>query len=83
MNAFFALADTQISAPAKTRARAAEKQLSRQRALQIFPGSYSLFARKRDHGRAQAALIASTPITGFPSARKSTAGGADLLQPDM
>lgn len=35
-----------------------EKEASRQRALEIFPASYALLARKLDHGRAEAALVA-------------------------
>jgi Holliday junction resolvasome RuvABC endonuclease subunit len=36
----------------------AEKEASRQRALQLFPSAHALLARKMDHGRAEAALIA-------------------------
>jgi crossover junction endodeoxyribonuclease RuvC len=35
-----------------------DKEAARQRALEIFPDSHALLARKRDHGRAEAALIA-------------------------
>jgi crossover junction endodeoxyribonuclease RuvC len=35
-----------------------EKEASRQRALEIFPASHALLARKLDHGRAEAALVA-------------------------
>ena len=35
-----------------------EKEASRQRALEIFPASHALLARKLDHGRAEASLIA-------------------------
>ena len=38
--------------------RGGEKEASRQRALQLFPGAHALLARKKDHGRAEAALIA-------------------------
>jgi crossover junction endodeoxyribonuclease RuvC len=38
--------------------RGKDKELSRQRALQLFPAAHSLLARKKDHGRAEAALIA-------------------------
>lgn len=41
-----------------------EKESSRQRALQLFPKAHSFFARKLDHGRAEAALIALTYV-GF------------------
>jgi Holliday junction resolvasome RuvABC endonuclease subunit len=39
-----------------------DKETSRQRALMIFPAAHSLLARKMDHGRAEAALIALTEI---------------------
>ena len=35
-----------------------DKEAARQRALELFPGAHSLLARKRDHGRAEAILIA-------------------------
>jgi crossover junction endodeoxyribonuclease RuvC len=35
-----------------------DKEGARQRALQLFPAAHVLLARKRDHGRAEAALIA-------------------------
>jgi hypothetical protein len=35
-----------------------DKERSRQRALELFPAAHELLARKRDHGRAEAALIA-------------------------
>jgi Holliday junction resolvasome RuvABC endonuclease subunit len=38
--------------------RGGEKEVSRQRALQLFPTAHALFARRKDHGRAEAALIA-------------------------
>jgi crossover junction endodeoxyribonuclease RuvC len=38
--------------------RGGDKETSRQRALQLFPSAHALLARKRDHGRAEAALIA-------------------------
>ena len=40
--------------------RGADKELSRQRALQLFPAAHTLFALKKHHGRAEAALIALT-----------------------
>jgi Holliday junction resolvasome RuvABC endonuclease subunit len=40
--------------------RGGEKEASRQRALMLFPSSHTLFARKKDHGRAEAAVIALT-----------------------
>jgi Holliday junction resolvasome RuvABC endonuclease subunit len=38
--------------------RGGNKEGGRQRALQLFPGAHVLLARKKDHGRAEAALIA-------------------------
>jgi Holliday junction resolvasome RuvABC endonuclease subunit len=40
--------------------RGGDKESARQLALQIFPAAHLLFARKKDHGRAEAALIALT-----------------------
>jgi crossover junction endodeoxyribonuclease RuvC len=42
-----------------------DKEGARQRALQLFPAAHALLARKKDHGRAEAALIALTPIQGI------------------
>jgi crossover junction endodeoxyribonuclease RuvC len=36
----------------------ADKEQSRQRALQLFPSAHALLARKKNHGKAEAALIA-------------------------
>jgi crossover junction endodeoxyribonuclease RuvC len=38
--------------------RGGEKEASRQRALMLFPAAHALLARKKDHGRGEAALIA-------------------------
>jgi len=38
--------------------RGGDKESSRQLAIQLFPTSHALFARKLDHGRAEACLIA-------------------------
>jgi Holliday junction resolvasome RuvABC endonuclease subunit len=38
--------------------RGGDKEGSRQRALMLFPAAHALLARKKDHGRAEAALIA-------------------------
>jgi crossover junction endodeoxyribonuclease RuvC len=40
--------------------RGGDKEGARQRALQLFPTAHALLARKMDHGRAEAALIALT-----------------------
>ena len=42
--------------------RGGDKESARQRALQLFPTAHALLARKRDHGRAEAALIALTTV---------------------
>jgi crossover junction endodeoxyribonuclease RuvC len=42
-----------------------DKEASRQRVLQLFPAAHKLFARKLDHQRAEAVLIALTPIPGI------------------
>ena len=38
--------------------RGGDKESGRQRALQLFPAAHALLAHKKDHGRAEAALIA-------------------------
>jgi crossover junction endodeoxyribonuclease RuvC len=38
--------------------RGGDKESSRQRAMQLFPAAHALLARKMDHGRAEAALMA-------------------------
>jgi crossover junction endodeoxyribonuclease RuvC len=43
--------------------RGSDKEAGRQRALQLFPAAHALLARKMDHGRAEAALIA---LAGTP-----------------
>ena len=46
--------------------RGGDKEAARQRALQLFPAAHALLARRKDHGRGEAALIAlygSTLIT--------------------
>jgi crossover junction endodeoxyribonuclease RuvC len=47
------------------RLRGKEKEAARQRALELFPAAHALLARKRDHGRAEAALIALFGLKGF------------------
>ena len=46
-----------------------DKEAARQRALQLFPKHHSLFSRKKDHGRADAALIA-VAMEGSRSTRR-------------
>jgi crossover junction endodeoxyribonuclease RuvC len=40
------------------RLRGGDKEGGRQRALQLFPAAHALLARRKDHGRAEASLIA-------------------------
>jgi len=53
--------------------RGGDKEASRQRALQLFPAAHARLARKKDHGRAEAALIAIVPIQGMCSGRAERA----------
>jgi crossover junction endodeoxyribonuclease RuvC len=52
--------------------RGGDKEAGRQRALQLFPTAHELLARKKDHGRAEAALIA---LAGVPRQPNSPQGG--------
>jgi crossover junction endodeoxyribonuclease RuvC len=47
--------------------RGGGKEGGRQRALQLFPSAHALLARKKDHGRAEAALIALTGVNHGPA----------------
>lgn len=47
----------------RTQATAAFKENSRQRAILLFAGNHRLFDRKKDHNRAEAALIAAYGAT--------------------
>src|SRR5262249_51586969 len=40
------------------RLRGGDKEAGRQRALQLFPAAHALLARRKDHGRGDAALVA-------------------------
>jgi crossover junction endodeoxyribonuclease RuvC len=51
--------------------RGGDKEAGRQRALQLFPAAHAMLARKKDHGRAEAALIA---LYGIQSRIPATAG---------
>jgi crossover junction endodeoxyribonuclease RuvC len=44
----------------------ADKEAARQKALQLFPSQHALLARKKDHGRAEAALIAVASLERAP-----------------
>jgi crossover junction endodeoxyribonuclease RuvC len=46
--------------------RGGDKEAARQRALQLFPAAHALLARKMDHGRAEAALIALYGLATAP-----------------
>jgi crossover junction endodeoxyribonuclease RuvC len=54
--------------------RGGEKETGRQRALQLFPAAHALLARKKDHGRAEAALIA---LAGISHSRIRAMGAPD------
>ena len=47
--------------------RGGDKESARQRALQLFPAAHALLARKKDHGRAEAALIALAGVNHGPA----------------
>jgi hypothetical protein len=65
------------------RLKGSDKEASRRRAIELLPGLASLFARKKDQGRAEAALIALAglkllgPQMGVTSARTILSGGGD------
>jgi crossover junction endodeoxyribonuclease RuvC len=40
-----------------------DKEAARQRALQLFPAQHELLARRKDHGRAEAALLVVASLT--------------------
>jgi crossover junction endodeoxyribonuclease RuvC len=50
----------------KLRLPGKDKEASRARVLEIFPAHHALFARKKDHGRAEAALIAIASLERAP-----------------
>jgi crossover junction endodeoxyribonuclease RuvC len=43
-----------------------DKEAARQRALQLFPAQHAFLARKKDHGRAEAALIVVANLERAP-----------------
>jgi crossover junction endodeoxyribonuclease RuvC len=47
--------------------RGGDKEGARQRALQLFPTAHALLARKKDHGRAEASLIALAGVNHGPA----------------
>jgi len=54
--------------------RGGDKEAGRQRALQLFPTAHELLARKKDHGRAEAALIALIGLNRIPAQAGVAAG---------
>lgn len=48
----------------KLRLPGKDKEAARQRALQLFPRAHALLARRKDHGRAEAALIVIANLEG-------------------
>ena len=61
-----------------------DKEAARQRALQLLPAGYSVFARRKDHGRAEAALIALYGLRTSGTSRalvvKCPASGSEQLE---
>jgi Holliday junction resolvasome RuvABC endonuclease subunit len=51
--------------------RGGDKEAGRQRAMQLFPTEHELLARKKDHGRAEAALIALSGLNRFLDQQES------------
>jgi hypothetical protein len=43
-----------------------DKEAARQKALQLFPAQHALLARKKDHGRAEAALLVVASLERAP-----------------
>ena len=62
--------------------RGGDKEGSRQRALQLFPAAHALLARKKDHGRGEAALIAlsARPNPNSPQRREIAPDGNPATQ---
>jgi crossover junction endodeoxyribonuclease RuvC len=58
--------------------RGGDKEVSRQRALQLFPHAHALLARKKDHGRAEAALIALFGLNRIPAQARIVAEIANV-----
>jgi len=54
--------------------RGGEKEASRQRALMLFPAAHALLARKKNHGRAEAALIALAGTSVKAPERRAVVG---------
>ena len=58
--------------------RGSDKELSRQRALQLFPAAHALLAHKKDHGRAEAMLVALFGAHSFGARSSSSAGSVPV-----
>ena len=58
-----------------------DKEGARQLALQLFPAAHTLLARKKDHGRAEAALIALS--ADFIRVPHGKAAAADIDIPEV
>ena len=63
-----------------------DKEAARQRALELFPAAHALLARKKDHGRAEACLIAlfglknSRLVTALPGAQTGSINETPSIQ---
>jgi crossover junction endodeoxyribonuclease RuvC len=53
--------------------RGSEKETSRQRVLELFPAHHAMFARKKDHGKAESVLIALVGAVLFVGVRDAAA----------
>jgi crossover junction endodeoxyribonuclease RuvC len=62
--------------------RGKDKELSRQRALQLFPAAHALLAHKKDHGRAEAMLVALFGARSFGARSSIDAVGSALVRSD-
>jgi crossover junction endodeoxyribonuclease RuvC len=57
-----------------------DKEQARQRALELFPSAHELLARKKDHGRAEAALLALHGIRNFRHQAASPGAQTGLIK---
>jgi crossover junction endodeoxyribonuclease RuvC len=57
------------------RLKGKDKEAARQRALELFPAAHRWFAQKKDHGRAEATLIA---LFGFKTSALATTSRVPL-----
>jgi Holliday junction resolvasome RuvABC endonuclease subunit len=61
--------------------RGKDKEAARALAIQKFPAAHALFARKKDHQRAEAALIALTPAPGVVAVARTESSSIVERQP--